>query len=470
MSESRASVTNKLHASREDLLDLGLRNPLLNYRLPKARGVEVVDELPEQVFYILVREGHPMTFGTVEEDDADGAQYDASVTSAYSGEPSLSQPDEMTSDGPASRHVDHELQTALTSQRLQSRLLKTERDARTYIEEQGVNILFLALGSLRWYESDSSEQPRVAPLILVPVSLERSGANQRFRLTYTGEDLDSNLSLHAKLRQEFGISLPELPDYEELDADRYFASVESAVASQNRWQVDRQSISLGFFSFSKFLMYRDLDDERWPEGKKLAEHPIISSLLGESLLDTPQIDESEHVDEHLKPEDALHVVDADSSQALALLDVKSGCNLVVQGPPGTGKSQTITNVIAEAVGRGQSVLFVSEKMAALEVVKRRLDSVGLGEACLELHSHKIKKTTILEEISRILDLGQPKLAATEDDLQALQEAASSLNSYCESVNLPIANSDLSPFKVMGELIRQGRNGAEAPRITHENLP
>lgn len=468
MSESRALVTNRLHSSREDLLDLGLRNPLLNYRLPKARGVEIVDELPVQVFDVLVRRGQTMTFGAFKESEAsDGtSQDDAGPELEY---PPLAQPDDADDGKPASRHTDRELQTALTSQRLQGRLLKTERDARTYMEEQGVNILFLALGSLRWYESESSDQPRAAPLVLVPVSLERSGVNQRFRLTYTGEDLDANLSLHAKLRQDFGISLPELLDYEELDVEQYFASVESAVISQSRWQVDRSSISLGFFSFSKFLMYRDLDDELWPEENKLSEHPVVSSLLGDTLLEAPQIAEGEHVDEHLEPEEALQVVDADSSQALALLDIKNGCNLVIQGPPGTGKSQTITNVIAEAVGRGQSVLFVSEKMAALEVVKRRLDSIGLGEACLELHSHKIKKTTVLEEISRILELGQPKLAATEDDLQTLREDISSLNAYCEAVNTPIANSGLTPFKAIGELVRQGRGGAEAPRITHERL-
>ena len=127
-------------------------------------------------------------------------------------------------------------------------------------------------------------------------------------------------------------------------------------------------------------------------------------------------------------------MDADGSQTLALVDVNNGSNLVVQGPPGTGKSQTITNMIAEAIGRGRTVLFVSEKMAALEVVKRRLDSVGLGDACLELHSHKTTKKAVLEDLQRTLELGQPRLGQIEADLDTLSHLRDLLNAYCEAVN------------------------------------
>ena len=138
---------------------------------------------------------------------------------------------------------------------------------------------------------------------------------------------------------------------------------------------------LGFFSFSKFLMYRDLDVNIWPDSSKPTEHPIIGALLHEGFDElAPTISSDDHLDQHLMVKDVNHVVDADGSQTLALVDVNNGRNLVVQGPPGTGKSQTITNMIAEAIGQGRTALFVSEKMAALEVVKRRLDNVGLGDA------------------------------------------------------------------------------------------
>lgn len=476
MDEQGTSIASRLEASRKDLLDLGLRNPLLNYRPSSSKGIEVVDELPTEVFRILVREGRTMTFKAGPESpvaETSGGHEDLASAAAPTETDfptPLLQPDEPSSGGPAERHLDRQLQTTVSSEKLQSRLLRTERDARTFMEEQGVNLLFLALGMLRWYEAESSEEVRKAPLVLVPVSLDRSDAMQRFRLSYTGEELWENLSLKAKLKLEFGISLPEMAEHEDLSVEEYFDALDRAVAAQRRWSVDRSAISLGFFSFSKFLMYRDLDDEQWPEDKKLTGHSVIGSLLGDGDLGSyEQIPDDEHVDRHLAPHETQQVVNADSSQALTLLDVEKGCNLVVQGPPGTGKSQTITNVIAEAVGRGQTVLFVSEKMAALEVVKRRLDSTGFGDACLELHSRKTKKKTVLDELSNTLTLGRPKVAKAEDDLQALHEARDELNAYSEAVNTEIGRSGFTPHQAMGELVRQGRGGAEAPRLSHGNM-
>jgi hypothetical protein len=292
----------------------------------------------------------------------------------------LAQPEEEEEDGrPAARHVDRKLQTNLPTAKLQSRLLKTDHDARVFIEEQGVNILYLALGMLRWFESGSSQEPRRAPLILVPVTLERSNVRERFRLKYTEEDLDDNLSLMNKLWLEFGIQLPQMSPQEDLDIAAHFDAVEESVRGEPRWSVDRDAVVLGFFSFGKLLMYRDLDGGNWPQGRGPSDHPIIRVLFDENTSEAePQLPEDELLDRHLDPTEVHQVMDADSSQTLALLDVKSGRNLVVQGPPGTGKSQTITNIIAEAVGHGRTVLFVAEKMAALEVVKRRLDAVELG--------------------------------------------------------------------------------------------
>jgi hypothetical protein len=169
MANSQSRVASILENSREELLDLGLRNPLLNYRSSRARGVEVVDELPVEVFRILVREGRPMSFKAAPE----GSEAEPEEAGL------LMQPgDEDSNGGPAARHTDHRLQTNLTSAKLQSRLIKTERDARTFIEEQGVNILYLVLGTLRWFEAESSQELRKAPLVLVPVALERSNARE----------------------------------------------------------------------------------------------------------------------------------------------------------------------------------------------------------------------------------------------------------------------------------------------------
>ncbi len=211
---------------------------------------------------------------------------------------------------------------------------------------------------------------------------------------------------------------------------------------------------LGFFSFGK-LMYRDLDPDTWPEGTGYGprESGIIRALFGGGFSEPdPKIQEEDHLDDYLNPEDIHHVVDADSSQALAIFDVNQGRNLVIQGPPGTGKSQTIMNIIAEAIGGGRTVLFVSEKMAALEVVKHRLDAIGLGVACLELHSHKTTKRALLDELKKTL-LGPPSVDGIEDDFSGLAHVRSRLNTYAEAVNSPVGNTGATPYRAYGELIR-----------------
>ena len=304
----------------------------------------------------------------------------------------------------------------------------------------------------------------------MPVSLERSNVWERFSLEYTEDDLGENLSLATKMRLEFGVLLPQVSSQEDLDVDSYFDTVEEAIQSQKRWSVDRSAVVLSFFSFSKFLMYKDLDEDEWPIGDKPSNHAVMQALLGEgSAAGSPQISEEEQLDRHLAPAEVNQVVNADSSQVLALLDVKNGNNLVIQGPPGTGKSQTITNVIAEAIGHGKTVLFVSEKMAALEVVKRRLDEAGLGDACLELHSHKTNKKSVLQELARTLQLGKPMLNEVEDDIRALSDARHRLNQYCEAINTTIAESGCTPYQAMGELVHQGEEGASSPRLDYDAM-
>ncbi len=240
-----ADVRAAIETSRKELLDLGLRNPLLNYRPSRARGVQIMDERPEEVFRILVTENKTMTFKAVpESEDADSEEdrEDGEGLAEY-----LDQPEESASGEAAARHLDRKLQTSLTSPKLQTRLLKTQRAARTFIEEQGINTLFLALGMLRWFEDENSQVERSAPLVLVPLHMERSSIQERFHVEYTGDELGENLSLASKLRLEFDISLPDMPGADEMDVAEYFEEIERAVARENRWWVDRGAISLDFF-------------------------------------------------------------------------------------------------------------------------------------------------------------------------------------------------------------------------------
>jgi very-short-patch-repair endonuclease len=448
------NLTSALEVARRDLLDLGLRNPLLNYRLLRARGLDITGEKSAEVFRILVREEKRMTFLPGE------------PASETTGEAHLAQPEDESE--AAARYTDLRLQTSYTSEQLQTRLLATYHAARTSMEEQGVNTLYLALGMFSWSEDGNGKLHR-APLILIPVELERANAKDRFHLKYTGEDLGENVSLVEKLKQDFGIkNFPSLGEADDLDTTAYFQAIAQVVQGRKGWLVETDAIALGFFSFSKFLMYRDLDSATWPNAQGILDHQILQSLLGDVGFQHSASNYRDDVllDDQLHDRQVAQVVDADSSQTIALLDVLDGRSMVIQGPPGTGKSQTIVNLIAAAVADGKKVLFVSEKMAALDVVKRRLDKVRLGGACLELHSNRTNKKTIVEELKRTTHCERPGVPGFATELELLSASRERLNAYCKAVNEPIGVSGETPCSAYGKLLSaQGAlQGVETPAL------
>ena len=469
---SNSDISKKLMSSRKELLDIGLRNNLLNFQ-KTAKSLMVVDELSEQVLNILYRQAKVMTFSALSEsarkqlakniDEEESSASEEALLhelgeSHWSGV--MGDGEEV---GTAKRHVDTKLQTALSEERLFLQLLKIHSEANCYIEEQGVNTLFVALGFLYWYEADSTDKVRKAPLLLVPVQLERSGAKESFKLRYTDDDLVENLSLAAKLKIDFALDLPKYRIDEDMDAAEapelatFFHDVADTISKQRRWRVVENEIALGFFSFGKFLMFKDLDPKIWPEEKQPRAHGVLARLLGDGFGDSrPLLAPEVHLDTVISPGQVHFVKDADSSQTEAILESRAGANLVIQGPPGTGKSQTITNIIAEQIGQGKTVLFVAEKMAALEVVKRRLDECHLGDAVLELHSHKATKTSVLKELGRTLEQGQPIAKDGAEDLETLKQLQDTLNDYCKAVNASAGASGLPFIDVLGHYLRLKR--------------
>ncbi len=357
------TMQSALELARDRLLDRSLRNKLINTPLKssKARQVRVFDERSDRVFARLRSRG-VLTFTHGRGDDS-GDQDQVPVADAGAG----ADPD---------RPSDGKLQTQMTLDGLQKRLLSLYHEGRTLEEEQGVNVLFLALGFLEWREDARSEVERFAPLLLAPVELIREGARDRFKLQLRDEDLITNISLQAWLKEEFRVELPEIPERDDWSPSEYFDAVTRAVEGLEGWRVHHNEILLGFFSFSKFLLWRDLKPDSWGEGVLLGNGLLKQLLLrdfgDDEIVDTPLIAEDDRLDQVFAPAELIHVTDADSSQAIAIQEVLAGKNLVIQGPPGTGKSQTITNIVAGAVAGGKSVLFVAEKMAALDVVHERL--------------------------------------------------------------------------------------------------
>ncbi|MEP6601170.1 MAG: DUF4011 domain-containing protein, partial [Nitrospirota bacterium] len=300
-------------------------------------------------------------------------------------------------------HGDKYIQTLHYPDELESLLRLISAAARTAIEESGTNMLFMVFGFLEWYESDDSDKPLFAPLLMVPLSLLRHNpqgdtSTYEYSAEYSHDDLMSNLSLVERLQRDFGICVPHLSEHE--TPETYISKLTGIVQDKPRWRIRRQ-VSVTMLNFGKLLMFLDLDPKRWPSSHQILEHPRVREILeGSSQVgNEPTYSDVYDLD---NPANASIVpaliYDADSSQHSALFDAVNGRNLVIEGPPGTGKSQTITNLIAAALVHGKSVLFVAEKLAALEVVRNRLDKAGLGHFCLELHSHKTHKNGVLADV------------------------------------------------------------------------
>ena len=339
------------------------------------------------------------------------------------------------------------LATDLTPNELQKRLYYINNQARTMLQEQGYNILYLAVGFLEWKDKSKPRQVNKAPLVLIPVSMERKKVGESFNLEWTGEDIQTNISLKAKLL-EAGIELPdfEFKRYGEV-IDHYIAKVRHAVERMDSWKVN-DNIALGFFSFTKFVMYNDLNPDSWADNVDLTKNELIQAIFNPAKNDVEAFNE-EDVDSQLEYRTMYQVLDADSSQIAAIQDVKAGRNLVVEGPPGTGKSQTIVNLIAELLAEGKSVLFVSEKMAALDVVKDRLTSVGLGKFVLELHSHKTRRKKFLKDLQKATTVRAVDTLNIDQTIRKLETLKRQLDDYASVIHKPVFAVNLSAFQLYG---------------------
>ncbi len=449
---------------RLKLLDLTGRNRLINFKHTKGKSLQFVEGNLHSVFQKLVN-------GT------------ATAQVNIVGLPEPLKSDVLERDGRMLRPQEldwarsHDISTSydiaqtLASKRdaglrafmynddLAKHCRKIAGSATLAIEETGANMLYLVLGFLDFPDQKDSSRIFSAPLICVPVSLHKRevSGEQAFALQFTGEDISENLSLREKLARDFAIILPELDD-EEIDLNSYFDSIAQVIKNKLGFAL-KYRISLCLLNVGTMLLFRDLDPKNWPEngnGNSLTDHSIVRVVL-EGDADSTMVDDiadyqvaEEHAVEDGEAAQIPLVYDADSSQHSALVDVLLlKRNLVIHGPPGTGKSQTITNLIAACLASGKSVLFVAEKLAALEVVKRRLEHVGLAPFVLELHSTKTSKKQVLDELNERLDCefkNQPNLLQQQQRLEAHR---SDLKTYAVLMNSVSANSlGLTPHQLM----------------------
>ena len=447
-----------LEEARKRLVETGTRNRLIhiNRRSKRANALNIINERSDDIFDLLRVQNKKMRFiakGIEETSDS---------------EDKLTLTDEVDEVFDVSRYTDLFLETPLTSDALQKRLLKLAKDARTAEEEQGTNILYLNLGFLQWYESSHSSILRESPLILLPVELVRNQKSSTYKIECRDDDIVTNLPLQERLQMDFGIALPDINDNEDWVPSDYFQSVRDAISNQARWALDDNGMQLGFASFAKLLMLRDLEPKNWKKGT-LINNPLVRRLLSEGFeVEPPLFGKEDNLDEILEPDQILQVVDADSSQTKAIEEVRSGRNLVVQGPPGTGKSQTITNILAAAAFDKKKVLFVAEKMAALDVVYQRMVKVGLKDLCLELHSRNTNRKAFLAELAETIANAR-NAEVIPQDTKELKQVRDELNYLTSVLHSPMEGFDRTPFEVLSVLIHFAGQDTPPPKLNFDHL-
>lgn len=430
------AVAKKIEHWKSQLIDLSKRNRLLYFRQAKTSTAQLLSPAIEEIFDWLVLKEKPMIFKWREQE---------SQTLNFVG-----------SDNADPRLKPGELLTPLNDADLNRVLYNLRQKSQTALQEQGVNVLFVAFGFLEWKESRNSEQRIRSPLILAPVSLSRDNIIKPYEISLLDEEIVLNPTLVHKMSADFGIILPQLlleDDVNSLSLLGIFEQIKQAVGDQEDWAIV-PDVYLGLFSFTKLAMYDEL--ERYSD--RIAAHPIIAALAGDRSKLTPIPDDlpkAENLDDKISPLETFQILDADSSQQEAIIAAKRGISFVLQGPPGTGKSQTIANIMAECLAADKTVLFVSAKKAALEVVKKRLDSCGLGQFCLELHSHKANKRAVIEELGRAYNTPRQKLdlSSLEEYLEQLANRREVLNRYIRTLHKPKGKLQKTTFYVHGELVR-----------------
>ena len=420
------------------LIDLSRRNNLLYFRRTKSGNLSVSRPSAETVFNSLImRHRHWEFWFPPDEPESSGEQSEIKIKNPP-----------LPGDNPPTAN---QLVCEGTTRRDLERILKNlARRSLSDYRERGVRILHAAFGMLVWKEIETSEEIR-SPLILVPVELTRESVHEPFTISVppVEEEAILNPALQVKMKNDFKIELPPLPEeWESQSLTNYFSSVVSLINKQG-WKVE-ETVEVGLFSFHKLVIYKDLDTN----SELIAQNPLVRAITGDKDVRLVQdsLPEEKDVDKIESPEKTFQVLDADSSQRVSIDYALRGQSFVMQGPPGTGKSQTIANIIAECIAQGKSVLFVSDKMAALEVVYKRLSEVGLAHFCLELHSSKANKREVVAELKRCLDEQHvPRRLPSSHEFEKMTELKEKLNDYVISLHQKRPPLDKSAYEILGQI-------------------
>ena len=477
------TINQSIENIRKKLLDLSNKNSLINFHYGKKNALRLVTGDADKLSQLLLS-NQTIIIQAIPEPSEEQLLLDHLEDSAAEGIVIVKKPPAIEWAQHLNISVDYDWTRNKGSSSVLSLYYPRELDgllrhiasrADSNIEETGTNILYAAFGFLEWYESQNSNKKRLAPLFLIPVRLQRARINKitntyEYEISYTDEEVATNISLREKLRVEFGLYLPEIENEEA--PSEYMNRLSALLITQPRWKI-HSHITVSFFSFGKLLMYLDLDQKKWPIDNSISNHPIVSQFLVNKIATTEKNEyfSEDYAIDDIKEDHYLYplIYDADSSQHSAVIDAINGKNLVIEGPPGTGKSQTITNIIAAALAQNKKVLFVAEKLAALDVVKRRLDGAGLGLFCLELHGRKIQKQQLFHAIGKRLEFKQAyKKSELDIHISLFEDAKRKLQAYALLVAKPYKDTGKTIYQILGSASYY-RSKVKASSLIHDSI-
>lgn len=334
------------------------------------------------------------------------------------------------------------------------------RKANTAIEESGCNPLFLTIGLIKWFDNEKAalhgKGALYSPLFLLPVKMPRRRVGSLYSLEYNFDDFGLNTTIFEYFRENFDLDFsPIFGDLSkkangEVDVRLIFNYVREKIVSFKGWALMEEPCALSLFSFARFVMWNDIKTHR----EQMMQNDIISSFVN-GYGKTVSVDsiQKEALDEEISSSSLAIPLPADSSQIEAIDASTKGLSFVLDGPPGTGKSQTIANMITNALYHGKTVLFVAEKGVALEVVKKRLDALGIGQFCLSIPSINTAKGEVLSSLGKMLDLGP---VAKPDDFEKesslLDETRDQLNRDLYALHKK-GNYVFSPYEAIINYLR-----------------
>lgn len=459
-------VKTQLEKWKKHLIDFSRRNQLLFFK-PKSSSTIILLEKPLEIFQKLVLDAKTLsfqakidTFNTSDFGDEIAPDFEEpGMDFADFGDFSDTAPLPVLNDN---LDLSSSLLTNKDSRELDQSLSKLKTRSQASLQEQGVNILYLSLFFLEWFPDEDLAN---SPLLLIPVSLERKGLSGSFKVSLIDDEIRINPTLIYKLERDFGISSQSISELEEKlsyiesqeDLSLLITQFSTLLKKDHpRWDIVEEA-SLSLFSFAKLSLYKDIEENE----ELIINHPIIRQISGEILedseinknIDLKYLINADEIDIKIDPSNSRQILEADSSQEEAIYSARAGASFVIQGPPGTGKSQTISNIIAEALANNKKILFVSEKKSALDVVVNRLKKSKLDKFCLELHNSQQKKSDIIDGLRTTIEdiKNLANSSPKEDYIDSLVQVKSQIQKSIDELHKLRRPINLSLYEIYGKL-------------------